>query len=142
MSLDITTSKVLQEQGLSAYENILLLVTKDKTVVRLSNMLYDMNDRLKAQSNMDKKELSAISINSMEYLELKSMVSKQTGLLQMLVPKKATVSFLAESTGKSRQAISQFLQKNFEPEVDFWKKGGKIFVSQDTAVAVLMRSIK
>jgi hypothetical protein len=78
----------------------------------------------------------------MDYLELKGMISKQIGMLQMLIPQKATVSYLAESTGKSRQAIRQFLIKNFDPEEDFWTKGGKIYVSQDTAVAVLMRSIK
>jgi predicted DNA-binding protein YlxM (UPF0122 family) len=142
MSLDITTSKVLQEQGLSAYENILLMVTKDKTVVRLSNMLYDMNDRLKAQSDLNKKELPSISTNGMEFLELKGMISKQTSMLKMLIPQKASVSYLAETIGKSRQSVRQFLINNFEPEVDFWNEGGKMFVSQDTAVTVLMRKLK
>lgn len=133
---------------LSKYERVLLALVKDKVLVGLIHMLHDTNKQLKEYRNSEQKVIeSARSTNqssseSMEYLELKGMISKQTGLLQMLVPKQATVSFLAESTGKSRQAINQFLQKNFEPEVDYWKKGGKIFVSQDTATTVLMRSMK
>ena len=133
---------------LSKYEKVLLALVKEKVLVKLMDVLYDTNQQLKEYRNNELKVIESAqntkqsSSENMEYLELKGMVSKQTGLLQMLVPKQATVSFLAESTGKSRQGISQFLQKNFEPEVDFWKKGGKIFVSQDTAVAVLMRSIK
>ncbi|MDB2562861.1 hypothetical protein N9X61_04580 [Sulfurimonas sp.] len=133
---------------LSKYENVLLALVKEKVVVKLVDVLHDTNEQLKEYRN---RELKVIETNgnskqspseNMEYLELKGMVSKQTGLLQMLVPKKATVSFLAESTGKTRQAIRQFLLKNFEPEEDFWTKGGKMYVSQDTAVTVLMRSIK
>jgi len=148
MSLEIETVNILEEQGLSGYEKILFMLSKEKIVARLSDMLYDMNKRLKeyrdAESTVRKLELnhSKVSHDSMDYLELKGMVSKQIGMLQMLIPQKATVSYLAESTGKSRQAIRQFLIKNFEPEEDFWTKGGKMYVSQDTAVAVLMRSIK
>ena len=148
MSLEVETVNILEEQGLSGYDKILYMLTKDKIVVRLSDMLYDMNKRLKeyrdAESTVMKLEMSQgdASHDSMDYLELKGMVSKQIGMLQMLIPQKASVSYLAESTGKSRQAIRQFLIKNFDPEEDFWTEGGKIYVSQDTAVAVLMRSIK
>lgn len=102
---------------LSKYENVLLALVKEKVVVKLMDVLHDNNQQLKEYRN---RELKAIELargskesssESMEYLELKGMVSKQTGLLQMLVPKQATVSFLSESTGKSRQGISQFLQK-------------------------------
>ena len=148
MALEVETVNILEEQGLSGYEKILFMLGKEKIVARLSDMLYDTNKRLKeyrdAESKVMRLEMSkgSASHDSMDYLELKGMVSKQIGMLQMLIPQKATVSYLAESTGKSRQAIRQFLIKNFEPEEDFWTKGGKMYVSQDTAVAVLMRSIK
>ena len=148
MSLKVETVNILEEQGLSGYEKILFMLGKEKIVARLSDMLYDASKRLKeyrdAESKVMKLEVKQdnVSHDSMDYLELKGMVSKQIGMLQMLIPQKASVSYLAESTGKSRQAIRQFLIKNFEPEVDFWTKGGKMYVSQDTAVAVLMRSIK
>ena len=146
MSLKVETVNILEEQGLSGYEKILFMLTKEEIVARLSDMLYDANRRLKEyrEAEVMKPEISQgdISQSNMDYLELKGMISKQLGMLQMLIPQKATVSYLAESTGKSRQSIRQFLIKNFEPEVDFWNKGGKMYVSQDTAVAVLMRSIK
>lgn len=148
MLLEDTTVNILEEQSLSGYEKILFMLAKEEIVARLSDMLYDANRRLKeyrdTEAEVMKPEISQgdISQSNMDYLELKGMISKQLGMLQMLIPQKATVSYLAESTGKSRQSIRQFLIKNFEPEVDFWNKGGKMYVSQDTAVAVLMRSIK
>ena len=148
MSLEVETVNILEEQSFSGYEKILFMLTKEEIVARLSDMLYDANRCLKeyrdTEAEVMKPEISQgdISQSNMDYLELKGMISKQLGMLQMLIPQQATVSYLAENTGKSRQAIRQFLIKNFEPEVDFWTKGGKMYVSQDTAVAVLMRSIK
>ncbi|MEA2020050.1 MAG: hypothetical protein U9N59_16600 [Campylobacterota bacterium] len=82
------------------------------------------------------------NINNMEYIELKGMLSRQTVMLQMLIPKKASVSYLSENIGKSRQSVRQFLINNFEPEEDYWLEGGKMYASQDASVAVLMRSLK
>ena len=81
-------------------------------------------------------------MSSNEYLELKGLLSQQMAMLQLLMPKKASVSFLSESTGKSRQAIRQLLIHNYEPEKDFWNDGGKIYVSQEVATAILARSMK
>lgn len=75
-----------------------------------------------------------------EYLELKRMLSELNSMIKMLIPKKASVSYLAETTGKSRQAIRQFLLNNFEPEVDYWNEGGKTFVSQKVTITILTRS--
>ncbi len=109
----------------------------------LSLMIFDKLNQFESETSKHTKNVHSLSSNdNMEYLELKGMMSKQIGMLKMLIPKQATISFLAENTGKSRQAIRQFLIKNFDPEEDFWTKGGKMYVSQDTAVAVLMRSIK
>ncbi|DAB34098.1 MAG TPA: hypothetical protein CFH82_07005 [Sulfurospirillum sp. UBA12182] len=81
-------------------------------------------------------------MTSQEYFEFKNLLLEQKELLKMMVPKKASVSYLAEATGKSRQAIRQFLLSNYVPEVDYWLEGGKMFVSQKTAVAILTRSSK
>ncbi len=62
-----------------------------------------------------------------DILEIKSM-------MKLLLPKQYTVSYLSQQTGKSRQAIRGWLIRNGEPEVDFWEKGGKIFVSEKIAL--------
>lgn len=80
--------------------------------------------------------------NPTEYLELKGMLSELTQMMKMLIPKKATISYLSETTGKSRQSIRQFLINNFEPEVDYWLEGGKMFASQRAVITILTRSSK
>lgn len=77
-----------------------------------------------------------------EYLELKSMLSEMKRMIAMLTPKSASISYLSESTGKSRQSIRQFLINNFEPEVDYWVTGGKMFASQKAVITILTRSSK
>jgi len=77
-----------------------------------------------------------------EYIELKSMLSELRHMVQMLIPQKATVSYLSETTGKSRQSIRQFLINNFEPEEDYWLDGGKMFASQKAVITILTRSSK
>ena len=102
MPLKITTSNALQEQGLSAYENILLMVTKDKTVVRLTEMLYDMNERLK--SNKD------ILVN---------------------LPQWHSVRAVADAKGLTSDAVRKQLQSgDFEEGVDFKYKGSNIEINQ------------
>lgn len=81
-------------------------------------------------------------LNQTEYLELKGMLSELKRMVKMLIPQKASVSYLSETTGKSRQSIRQFLINNFEPEEDYYLDGGKMFVSQRAAITILMRSSK
>jgi hypothetical protein len=80
--------------------------------------------------------------NSFEYLELKNLILQQQTLLKMLIPLKASVSHLANMTGKSRQAIRQYLIANFEPEVDFWIENGKIYANKETAAQIISRGAK
>jgi hypothetical protein len=75
-----------------------------------------------------------------EFLEIKSHLTQLATMINMLIPTKVSVSYLAESTGKSRQAIHQYLINNFEPEKDFWREGGKTYVSKDAAVSILQRT--
>lgn len=81
-------------------------------------------------------------LNTTEYLELKGMVSELKRMVSMLIPKKASVSYLSETTGKSRQSIRQFLINNFEPEEDYYLDGGKMYASQKAAITILTRSSK
>jgi len=77
---------------------------------------------------------------NLEYLELKGMLGQLVTMIDMLIPQKVSVSYLAESTAKSRQAIRQFLINNFEPDVDFWNEGGKTYVSKTAAISILERA--
>ena len=77
---------------------------------------------------------------SNEYLEIKNYLTQLATMLEMLIPRKVSVSYLAESTEKSRQSIHQYLMNNFEPEKDFWKEGGKTYVSKDAAISIMQRA--
>lgn len=78
--------------------------------------------------------------NNLEYLEVKRMLSQLSTMITMLIPAKVSVSYIAESTNKSRQSVRQYLINNFEPDKDFWNDGGKTYVNRDTAIAMLSRS--
>ena len=80
------------------------------------------------------------TINNKNYLEMKSMLTQLATMLNMLIPNKISVSYLAENTGKSRQSIHQYLIQNFEYDVDFWKEGGKTYVSKNAAITILQRA--
>lgn len=75
-----------------------------------------------------------------EYVEIKKYLTQLATMLEMLIPKKVSVSYLAENTGKSRQSIHQYLMNNFEPDRDFWREGGKVFVSKDAAISIMQRA--
>lgn len=83
-----------------------------------------------------------MSYESSEYFEIKGMLSDLTYMVKMLIPQKASVSYLSETTGKSRQSIRQFLINNFQPEEDYYLDGGKMYASQKAAITILMRSSK
>ncbi|NOQ32119.1 MAG: hypothetical protein GQ570_13465 [Helicobacteraceae bacterium] len=72
--------------------------------------------------------------------EIKSLLLEQRAMLSMLIPDKASISYLAETTNKSRQAIREYILNHYEPQVDFWKEKGKMFVSKEVAIAILRRS--
>lgn len=71
-----------------------------------------------------------ITILRQDILEIKSM-------MKLLLPQHFSISYLALQTGRSRQAIRDWLIRNGEPEVDYWQKGGKIIVSEKTALRYL-----
>jgi len=78
-------------------------------------------------------------MESLHFLELKNLLLEQREMLNLLIPKKGTVSFISETTGVSRQTITSYLKANFEPYEDYEKKNGKIFLSKTTTIALLQR---
>lgn len=74
-----------------------------------------------------------------EYCEVKKMLTQLISMLNMLIPNKVSVSYIAETTGESRQNINQYLYRNFETEKEFWNEGGKTFMNREVAVTLLTR---
>lgn len=69
-----------------------------------------------------------------ELAELRKEVLEMKFLIKLLMPKNYTISYIAQLTGKTRQAVREWLLHNAEPDVDFWQKNGKIYVSEQTAL--------
>ena len=76
-------------------------------------------------------------MNQTEYFEIKKLLLEQKVMIETLFPNKVSISFIKERTGLTRQGIRQKLINNFEPEVDFWHEGGKIFMSKKVAFQLL-----
>lgn len=76
---------------------------------------------------------------SYEYIALKQMLQEQKMMLQMLLPKKASLSYIAQSLGQTNEAVRQYLMRHYEENKDYWKEGRKIIVSQAIAIELLMR---
>lgn len=66
--------------------------------------------------------------------EMKEIKRNQEFIIKLLSPKEYTVSILAQMTGKTRQAVRDWLLSNAEPDVGFFKKNGKIIVSEEVAL--------
>lgn len=62
------------------------------------------------------------------------IIRNQELILKLLLPKEFTIAKIADMTGKTRQAVKSWLQNNAEPDVGFFKKDGKIFVSEEVAL--------
>jgi len=75
-----------------------------------------------------------------EFTEMKKMLGNLMTMISMIIPTKVSVSYLSETTSKSRQSIRQYLINNFEPEVDFWLEGGKTFVAKNAAISIIERA--
>ena len=72
-------------------------------------------------------------------IETKLLLSKLVNMLSLLIPEKYSVGFLAESTSKSRQAITQYIYNHYNPDVDYWKEGKKLFVRKEVGLELLQR---
>ena len=56
--------------------------------------------------------------------------------LTSLVPKEISLSEVSRIVQKPNNTIRKYLLANFEPEVDFFKKGAKIIVKQDAVLRI------
>jgi len=74
----------------------------------------------------DKKE-DLVLVDRRDIIEIKSM-------LKLLLPQEYTINYIASVAGKSKQAVMQWMIRNAEPDVDYYKKGAKIIVSEKAAL--------
>lgn len=74
-----------------------------------------------------------------DYLEIKSLLLDMKEEISLLLPDKATVSYIAHATGKKQDTIIAFVKRNYEPEIDWWKENNKITVSRPIMKALLRR---
>lgn len=79
-------------------------------------------------------------MSSEEFFELKNLLLEQRALLSILVPDDVPLSFICDRTGKSRQAVRDYLHYNYQEEKDFYLKKGKIYIAKETAIKILRRS--
>lgn len=79
-------------------------------------------------------------MSSEEFFELKNLLLEQRALLSILIPDDVPLSFICDRTGKSRQAVRDYLHYNYQEEKDFYLKKGKIYIAKETAIKILRRS--
>lgn len=72
-----------------------------------------------------------------ELLETRRILHQILTVVGVLVPEEFSLSYLADSTGKSRQALTKYLQRNYEEGVEWEKKGKKIFVKKELGIKIL-----
>lgn len=82
----------------------------------------------------NKKQTESIKMNTnnnsthLEYLEVKRLLTQLSTMLTMIIPTKVSISYLAESTCKSRQIIRQYLQIIFNLKKIFGRKVVKLLL--------------
>ena len=69
--------------------------------------------------------------------EIKNLLLEQNDMLKIFTPNEVSLSHICILTGKSRQTVRDYLINNFEPEVHFFKKNGRIILTRDTAVQII-----
>jgi hypothetical protein len=62
--------------------------------------------------------------------------------LEFLIPSEVSLSDLANSCNKENNTVRKYIIANYEPEKDFYKKGGKIFVGKEVAFDVRKHYVK
>lgn len=62
------------------------------------------------------------------------IMRNQELILKLLLPKEFTVSTVAKITGRTRQAVRDWVMKNEEPDVGFYKKNGRLMLSEEVAL--------
>ena len=66
--------------------------------------------------------------------DMQELKHTQNLILKLLSPKCYTIAKVADITGKTRQAVREWLINNAEPDIGFFKKDGKIIISEKVAL--------
>jgi predicted metal-dependent hydrolase len=56
--------------------------------------------------------------------------------LNMLLPHELSLSEVSNLTGKPANTIRKYVIDNFEPEAEYKKKGGRIYVKQEVVLRI------
>lgn len=56
--------------------------------------------------------------------------------LMFLIPSRIPLHNLADQLGQKYNTVYAYVTRNYEPEADFYKVGGKIYVVKDVALCV------
>ena len=74
---------------------------------------------------------------NLEELETRKLLNQLVTMMALLIPEKFSISYLSDSTGKSRQALIKYLQRHHEEGVEWHKEGKKIYVNKDLGIKIL-----
>jgi len=92
------------------------------------------------------KELKKIMLEQMQMITLQmKLISEQKEMLRSLEwvnPDVGSIAYLSVKTGKSRQAIRQYVIKNFKIDQDYWYDGKIMNVSEETMKKIVARRVK
>lgn len=85
-----------------------------------------------------------MSVNHMEEANQQLLLKILNKLenLEFLIPSEVSLSDLANSCNKENNTVRKYIIANYEPEKDFYKKGGKIFVGKEVAFDVRKHYVK
>ena len=71
-----------------------------------------------------------------ETKELLLEIRNKLDILEFFIPDDISLSELSRLVHMQNKTVYRYMRDNFEPEVDYKKKGGKIFVGKDTALCI------
>ena len=75
-----------------------------------------------------------------EIAELKHEIMEIKALLKIFLPSgDVPLSEIAKKTHRTRQAVRDYITRHYEPDTDFYKKNGKIYISEEVAIELLKR---
>jgi len=76
--------------------------------------------------------------NTTLLLEIKHKLEQ----IELMLPSEISLSDLAQQCKKEANTIRKFLIANYEPDIDFWKKGDRIYMGREVALCIRRRYAK
>lgn len=86
--------------------------------------------------------MEAINVEGLTNQQLLLKILNKLENLEFLIPSEVSLSDLANSCNKENNTVRKYIIANYEPEKDFYKKGGKIFVGKEVAFDVRKHYVK